>query len=196
MNPDFEKGDDLIPTVIQDDRTKEVLMLGYINDEAFERTKAEGLVTFYSRSKNRLWTKGETSGNHLKFVSAKLDCDRDTLLIKAIPSGPVCHQGTETCFGDKGAKGFMYELEATIKDRKDNPLEGSYTTSLFEKGMNKIAQKVGEEAVELVIEAKDNNDDLFKNEAADLMYHFLILLEAKGFALKDIEAVLQSRQKG
>lgn len=196
MNPDFEKGEGLIPAIVQDDRTKEVLMLGYMNREAFDQTKAIGLVTFYSRSKNRLWTKGETSGNHLKFISAKLDCDRDTLLIQAVPSGSVCHQGTDTCFGKREAKGFMYELEATIKERKDNPLEGSYTTSLFEKGINKIAQKVGEEAVELVIEAKDNNDDLFKNEAADLLYHYLILLEAKGFALNDIEAVLQSRQKG
>ncbi len=196
MNPDFEKGDGLIPAVIQNDRTKEVLMLGYMNEEAFEQTKAEGLVTFYSRSKNRLWTKGETSGNHLKFVSAKLDCDRDTLLIKAIPVGPVCHQGTDTCFGDREAKGFIYELEATIQDRKENPLVGSsYTTSLFEKGINKIAQKVGEEAVELVIEAKDDNDELFKNEAADLMYHFLILLKAKNFEMKDVEEILKSRQK-
>jgi phosphoribosyl-ATP pyrophosphohydrolase/phosphoribosyl-AMP cyclohydrolase len=195
MNPDFEKGDGLIPAIIQDDRTKEVLMLGYMNQEAFEQTKAEGLVTFYSRSKNRLWTKGETSGNHLKFVSAKLDCDCDTLLIHAIPVGPVCHQGTDTCFGDRSAKGFIYELEATIQDRKENPQDGSYTTSLFKKGINKIAQKVGEEAVELVIEAKDDNDELFKNEAADLMYHYLILLKAKNFDLKDIEEVLHSRQK-
>ncbi len=195
MNPDFEKGDGLIPAIIQDDRTKEVLMLGYMNEEAFEQTKAEGLVTFYSRSKNRLWTKGETSGNHLKFVSAKLDCDRDTLLIKAIPVSPVCHQGTDTCFGDSDAKGFIYDLEATIQDRKENPLEGSYTTSLFQKGINKIAQKVGEEAVELVIEAKDDNDELFKNEAADLMYHFLILLKAKNFEMKDVEEILKSRQK-
>jgi phosphoribosyl-ATP pyrophosphohydrolase/phosphoribosyl-AMP cyclohydrolase len=141
MNPDFDKGDGLIPAVIQDDRTKEVLMLGYMNEEALEQTKSEGLVTFYSRSKNRLWTKGETSGNHLKFISAKLDCDRDTLLIQAIPSGPVCHQGTDTCFGESTAKGFIYELEATIKDRKENPQEGSYTTSLFSRGINKIAQK-------------------------------------------------------
>jgi len=196
MNPDFKKSDGLIPAVIQDDRTKEVLMLGYMNEEALAKTKSEGLVTFYSRSKNRLWTKGETSGNHLKFVSAKLDCDRDTLLIQAIPSGPVCHEGTDTCFGNSDAKGFIYNLEATIKDRKESPLEGSYTTSLFKKGINKIAQKVGEEAVELVIEAKDDNEELFKNEAADLMYHFLILLKAKSFELKDIEEVLKSRQKG
>ena len=196
MNPDFDKGDGLIPAVIQDDRTKEVLMLGYMNEEALAKTKSEGLVTFYSRSKDRLWTKGETSGNHLKFVSAKLDCDRDTLLIQAIPSGPVCHEGTDTCFGNSDAKGFIYNLEATIKDRKESPLEGSYTTSLFKKGINKIAQKVGEEAVELVIEAKDDNEELFKNEAADLMYHFLILLKAKSFELKDIEEVLKSRQKG
>jgi phosphoribosyl-ATP pyrophosphohydrolase/phosphoribosyl-AMP cyclohydrolase len=195
MNPDFDKGDGLIPAVIQDDRTKEVLMLGYMNEEALEQTKSEGLVTFYSRSKNRLWTKGETSGNHLKFISAKLDCDRDTLLIQAIPSGPVCHQGTDTCFGESTAKGFIYELEATIKDRKENPQEGSYTTSLFSRGINKIAQKVGEEAVELVIEAKDDNADLFKNEAADLMYHFLILLRAKNFELKEIEEILVARQK-
>jgi phosphoribosyl-ATP pyrophosphohydrolase/phosphoribosyl-AMP cyclohydrolase len=195
MNPDFDKGDGLIPAVIQDDRTKEVLMLGYMNEEALEQTKSDGLVTFYSRSKNRLWTKGETSGNHLKFISAKLDCDRDTLLIQAIPSGPVCHQGTDTCFGESTAKGFIYELEATIKDRKENPQEGSYTTSLFSRGINKIAQKVGEEAVELVIEAKDDNADLFKNEAADLIYHFLILLRAKNFELKEIEEILVARQK-
>jgi phosphoribosyl-ATP pyrophosphohydrolase/phosphoribosyl-AMP cyclohydrolase len=166
-----------------------------MNEEALEQTKSEGLVTFYSRSKNRLWTKGETSGNHLKFISAKLDCDRDTLLIQAIPSGPVCHQGTDTCFGESTAKGFIYELEATIKDRKENPQEGSYTTSLFSRGINKIAQKVGEEAVELVIEAKDDNADLFKNEAADLIYHFLILLRAKNFELKEIEEILVARQK-
>jgi phosphoribosyl-ATP pyrophosphohydrolase/phosphoribosyl-AMP cyclohydrolase len=194
MNPDFEKGDGLIPAIVQDSLTYEVLMLGYMNEEALQKTKESGLVTFFSRSKNRLWTKGETSGNHLKFISAKLDCDRDTLLIQAIPAGPVCHQGTDTCFGDSDAKGFIYELEATIQDRKENPQDSSYTTSLFNKGMNKIAQKVGEEAVELVIEAKDDNDDLFKNEAADLMYHFLILLQAKDFSLNDIETVLKSRQ--
>ena len=196
MNPDFKKGDGLIPAVIQDDRTKDVLMLGYMNAEAFDKTKSKGLVTFYSRSKERLWTKGETSGNHLKFVSAKLDCDRDTLLVQVIPTGSVCHQGTDTCFGNSKAKGFIYDLEATIKERKENPQDSSYTTSLFKKGINKIAQKVGEEAVELVIEAKDDNDELFKNEAADLMYHFLILLKAKNFELKDIEEVLKSRQKG
>ncbi len=194
MNPDFEKGDGLIPAIVQDSLTYEVLMLGYMNEEALQKTKESGLVTFFSRSKNRLWTKGETSGNHLKFISAKLDCDRDTLLIQAIPAGPVCHQGTDTCFGDSDAKGFIYELEATIQDRKENPQDSSYTTSLFNKGMNKIAQKVGEEAVELIIEAKDENDDLFKNEAADLMYHFLILLQAKDFSLNDIETVLKSRQ--
>jgi len=195
MNPDFTKGEGLIPVIVQEARTKEVLMLGYMNEEALAETKSKGLVTFFSRSKGRLWTKGETSGNHLKFISAKLDCDRDTLLIQAIPSGPVCHQGTDTCFGKSDAKGFIYELEATIKDRKENPQEGSYTTSLFNKGMNKIAQKVGEEAVELVIEAKDDNADLFKNEAADLMYHFLILLRAKNFELKEIEEILVARQK-
>jgi len=194
MNPDFEKGDGLIPAVIQNDRTKEVLMLGYMNEEALAKTKSEGLVTFYSRSKKRLWTKGETSGNHLKFVSAKLDCDRDTLLIQAIPVGPVCHQGTDTCFGDSDAKGFIYDLEATIKDRKENPLEGSYTTSLFQKGINKIAQKVGEEAVELVIEAKDDNPDLFLGEAADLLFHYLVLLKAKGFDFEEIEQALCRRQ--
>ncbi|MFT4770984.1 MAG: phosphoribosyl-ATP pyrophosphohydrolase/phosphoribosyl-AMP cyclohydrolase [Cryomorphaceae bacterium] len=195
MNPDFNKGEGLIPVIVQEARTKEVLMLGYMNEEAFAETKSKRLVTFFSRSKGRLWTKGETSGNHLKFISAKLDCDRDTLLIQAIPTGPVCHQGTDTCFGESSAKGFIYELEATIKDRKENPQEGSYTTSLFNKGMNKIAQKVGEEAVELVIEAKDDNADLFKNEAADLIYHFLILLRAKNFELKEIEEILVARQK-
>lgn len=195
MNPDFQKGGGLIPAIVQDARTKDVLMLGYMNEAALKKTETDGLVTFFSRSKNRLWTKGETSGNHLKFVSAKLDCDRDTLLIQAIPAGPACHKGTNTCFGDSDAKGFIYQLEETIKDRKENPRDGSYTTSLFKKGMNKIAQKVGEEAVELVIEAKDDNDDLFKNEAADLMYHFLILLQAKNIGMQDIEEVLKSRTK-
>lgn len=195
MKPDFQKGGGLIPAIVQDARTKDVLMLGYMNEAALKKTETDGLVTFFSRSKNRLWTKGETSGNHLKFVSAKLDCDRDTLLIQAIPAGPACHKGTNTCFGDSDAKGFIYQLEETIKDRKENPRDGSYTTSLFKKGMNKIAQKVGEEAVELVIEAKDDNDDLFKNEAADLMYHFLILLQAKNIGMQDIEEVLKSRTK-
>ena len=194
MNPDFEKGEGLIPAIVQDAKNKEVLMLGYMNAEAFDKTKSKGLVTFYSRRKDRLWTKGETSGNHLKFVSAKLDCDRDTLLVQAIPSGPVCHQGTDTCFGNSKAKGFIYDLEATIKDRKENPLEGSYTTSLFQKGINKIAQKVGEEAVELVIEAKDENRDLFLGEAADLLFHYLVLLKAKGFDFEEVEQALYRRQ--
>jgi phosphoribosyl-ATP pyrophosphohydrolase/phosphoribosyl-AMP cyclohydrolase len=193
MNPDFNKGEGLIPVIVQEARTKEVLMLGYMNEEALAETKSKGLVTFFSRSKGRLWTKGETSGNHLKFISAKLDCDRDTLLIQAVPTGPVCHQGTDTCFGKSDAKGFIYELEATIKDRKENPQEGSYTTSLFERGINKVAQKVGEEAVELVIEAKDDNRDLFLGEAADLLFHYLILLRAKGVKLEEVEGVLLGR---
>jgi phosphoribosyl-ATP pyrophosphohydrolase/phosphoribosyl-AMP cyclohydrolase len=196
MKPDFKKGDGLVPAIIQDVRTKDVLMLGYMNEEAYEQTKEKGLVTFFSRSKNRLWTKGESSGNHLKFISAKLDCDRDTLLIQAIPTGPVCHTGSETCFGERSEKGFLYQLESIIEERKNHPSEGSYTSSLFAKGINKIAQKVGEEAVELVIEAKDDNEELLKNEAADLMYHFLILLRAKGLNFSDIEDVLKERHQG
>lgn len=195
MSPDFSKSQDgLIPVIIQDHITNNVLMLGYMNQEAFLKTQTEGRVTFFSRSKNRLWTKGEESGHFLNVVDIKLDCDKDTLLIKASPVGPTCHTGSDTCFNETNSSAdFLTELEAIIRSRKNNPTEQSYTASLFAKGINKIAQKVGEEAVEVVIEAKDNNDDLFKGEAADLLYHYLILLQAKGFTFSDIVAVLKSR---
>ncbi|MEO5944389.1 MAG: bifunctional phosphoribosyl-AMP cyclohydrolase/phosphoribosyl-ATP diphosphatase HisIE [Ferruginibacter sp.] len=195
MKIDFKKySDGLVPVVVQDATTSKVLMLGFMNDEALQKTMHEKKVTFFSRSKQRLWTKGETSGNFLNVKSVTPDCDYDTLLIKAIPDGPVCHTGADTCFNEKNdASPFIYDLEKIIVDRKNNPAEGSYTNSLFAKGINKIAQKVGEEAVELVIEAKDNDADLFKNEAADLLFHYLILLQAKGFSLSDIEGVLKDR---
>lgn len=195
MKIDFNKDKGLLPVIIQDSRTQQVLMLGYMNEEAFEKTEKEGIVTFFSRSKNRLWTKGEESGNFLTVKHISIDCDQDTILIQAVPTNTVCHTGSFSCFGEKESKGFLYELEAKISDRIDRKAEDSYTYSLFQRGINKMAQKVGEEAVELVIEAKDNNDDLFKNEAADLLYHFLILLKAKGFSIEDIEEILQSRDK-
>lgn len=195
MNIDFEKANGLVPVIIQDDRTLQVLMLGYMNVEALEKTQKEGKVTFFSRTKNRLWTKGEESGNFLYVKDLKVDCDNDTILIKAKPTNVVCHNGTFSCFGDKENKGFLYQLEEKIAQRIDENQEDSYTNKLHKRGINKVAQKVGEEAVELVIEAKDNNDDLFKNEAADLLYHFLILLKAKNFKLQDIEEVLISRDK-
>lgn len=195
MKIDFNKTDGLIPVIIQDDNTLQVLMLGYMNEEAFEKTKKEKMVTFFSRSKNRLWIKGEESGNFLKVKNMTIDCDNDTILIKAIPTNTVCHTGSFSCFGEKDVKGFLYELEEKINQRIDDKIEDSYTYSLFQRGINKIAQKVGEEAVELVIEAKDDNDKLFKNEAADLLYHFLILLKAKNLHLKDIEKILLARNK-
>lgn len=195
MNVQFDTTTGLVPAIIQDDRSQEVLMLGYMNNEALEKTKAENRVTFFSRSKNRLWTKGETSGNFLEVVSITSDCDSDTLLIRVIPAGAVCHTGTDTCFGDSRAQGFLHKLEATIAARKAAPQPGSYTTELFSKGINKIAQKLGEEAVELIIEAKDNDRDLLLNEAADLMYHFLVLLQAKDCNLSDVESVLMGRNK-
>ena len=195
MKIDFEKGGGLVPTIIQDSRTKDVQMLGYMNQEALDKTLETGLVTFFSRSKNRLWTKGETSGNHLKLVSMKEDCDNDTILVQAIPVGPTCHKGDDTCFGNSTAKGFIYELESIIEEKKGQSHEDSYTSFLFQKGINKIAQKVGEEAVELVIEAKDDNKELFLNEGADLMYHYLVLLAAKGYALEDIIKVLKERHQ-
>jgi len=166
-----------------------------MNLEAFNKTKAENKVTFFSRSKNRLWTKGEASGNFLIVKDIQIDCDNDTILIKAEPKGPTCHTGSTSCFKEETAKGFLYELQQTISDRIDTNDENSYTNKLYKSGINKVAQKVGEEAVELVIEAKDDDADLFKNEAADLMYHYLILLKAKGFTLEDIENVLESRQR-
>jgi phosphoribosyl-ATP pyrophosphohydrolase/phosphoribosyl-AMP cyclohydrolase len=196
MNINFNKNNDnLVPVIIQDDRTLQVLMLGYMNEEAFSKTKEEGVVTFFSRSKNRLWTKGEESGNFLTVKSMDIDCDNDTILIKAIPTNTVCHTGSFSCFGEKNVKGFLYELEEKINQRIDDRVEDSYTYSLFQTGINKVAQKVGEEAVELVIEAKDDNDNLFKNEAADLLYHFLILLKAKNIHLEDIEEILLARKK-
>ncbi|QRA42520.1 bifunctional phosphoribosyl-AMP cyclohydrolase/phosphoribosyl-ATP diphosphatase HisIE [Chryseobacterium cucumeris] len=195
MKIDFNKDNGLVPVVIQDNRTLQVLMLGYMNEEAFEKTQAEGIVTFFSRSKNRLWTKGEESGNFLMVKSIDIDCDQDSILIKAVPKNVVCHTGSFSCFGEKNTKGFLYELEEKISQRIDTKAEDSYTYSLYQRGINKMAQKVGEEAVELVIEAKDNNDDLFKNEAADLLYHFLILLKAKGFSMEEIEEILKSRNK-
>lgn len=193
MNIDFNKGDGLVPAIIQDAQTMQVLMLGYMNREAFDKTRESGNVTFFSRSKNRLWMKGEYSGNTLTLVDLKLDCDNDTLLIYAIPKGPTCHTGSTSCFKDETAKGFVYQLEKTINDRIDSNDPNSYTNDLYQQGINKVAQKVGEEAVELVIEAKDSNDDLFKNEAADLIYHFLILLKKKNMSFTQIEEVLKSR---
>lgn len=196
MKPDFNKfPDKLVPVIVQDAATNKVLMLGYMNDEAYEQTIVEQKITFFSRSKQRLWTKGETSGNFLFVKEIRNDCDNDCLLIKADPVGPVCHTGADTCFNETNEGSFLYQLERIIESRKQTKQQGSYVNSLFEKGINKIAQKVGEEAVETVIEAKDNNDDLFKNEAADLLFHYLILLNAKGMSLADIEAVLSGRHK-
>lgn len=192
----FEKGSGLLPAIIQDVQTGKVLMLGHMNEEALTETFRRKKVTFFSRSKQRLWTKGETSGNFLHLVDVRPDCDGDTLLITARPAGPTCHTGSDTCFDEVNeSANFLHELEGVIKERQSNPSENSYTASLFQKGLNKIAQKVGEEAVELVIEAKDENEELFLNEAADLMYHYLVLLAAKGYSLADVEKVLAKRHK-
>ena len=196
MNIDFLKSNGLVPVIIQDVSTKNVLMLGYMNNAAYEKTLETNKVTFYSRSKKRLWTKGEESGHFLNVVEIKLDCDNDTLLIKVNPDGPTCHKGSDTCWAEDNSQsfGFLTELEEVIKDRKENAESStSYVASLFEKGINKIAQKVGEEAIETVIEAKDNNEELFLNESADLLFHYLILLKAKGFELKDVVDVLKGR---
>ena len=191
----FNKNQGLVPAIVQHTNTLQVLMLGYMNEEAFNKTKAKGRVTFFSRSKNRLWTKGELSGNYLIVDEIVVDCDSDTLLIKAYPKGPTCHTGSTSCFKEETPKGFLYELEKVIEQRiAENPV-GSYSADLFNKGINRVAQKVGEEAVELVIEAKDNNIDLFKNEAADLLYHLLILLKKKELSLEDIEEILKGRHK-
>lgn len=197
MNVDFSKSSDgLVPAIIQDVNTNRVLMLGYMNRESLNKTLEEGKVTFYSRSKKRLWTKGEESGHFLMVEHIKVDCDQDTLLIKARPTGPVCHTGSDTCFDEKNQnENFLIELENTIVDRHQNPTESSYTASLFAKGINRVAQKVGEEAVELVIESKDNNEELFLNESADLLYHYLVLLVAKGYVLEDVTNVLKKRHK-
>jgi phosphoribosyl-ATP pyrophosphohydrolase/phosphoribosyl-AMP cyclohydrolase len=194
---DFNKNSDgLVPAIIQDAITKNVLMLGYMNQEAFDKTFETNQVTFFSRTKNRLWKKGEESGNFLNVISIQNDCDQDTLLIQVNPAGPTCHKGTDTCWGENNEPtfGFLSELETVIKNRREaGNSEKSYVASLFEKGINKIAQKVGEEAIEVVIEAKDDDDDLFVNESADLLFHYLILLQAKGFTLKDIVKVLENR---
>lgn len=196
MSPDFSKyPDGLVPVIIQDLFSNKVLMLGFMNEEAFVRTKAERKVTFFSRSKQRLWTKGETSGNFLLVKEILNDCDNDTLLIKASPTGPVCHTGADTCFSEKNSSFSLEKLEKVISDRKKNPSGSSYTSSLFAKGINKIAQKVGEEAVELVIESKDEDKEKFLGEAADLLFHYLILLQAKNFKLSDVIEVLGERHK-
>ena len=195
---DFSKSPDgLIPAIIQDSNTQKVLMLGYMNVESLQKTKDTGLVTFFSRSRQELWTKGETSGNFMKVVEILTDCDNDTILVKAHPVGPVCHSGSDTCFDETNHTNhdFLLYLENLINDRKVNPVEGSYTNKLFAKGMNKIAQKVGEEAVELVIEAKDDNDELFLGEAADLMYHLFVLLAAKNKKMEQVIDVLRKRHK-
>jgi phosphoribosyl-ATP pyrophosphohydrolase/phosphoribosyl-AMP cyclohydrolase len=195
LKPAFEKySDGLVPAIVQDDETSKVLMLGFMNQEALDKTIADKKLTFFSRSKQRLWTKGEESGNFLLLRSVSLDCDNDTLLIKAHPLGPVCHTGADTCWNETNLKGdFLTKLEGIIEQRKNGPDEGSYVKTLFGKGINKIAQKVGEEAVELVIEAKDNDDNLFLNESADLLFHYLLLLNAKGFNLQSVIQVLEQR---
>lgn len=193
MNINFNKGDGLVPAVIQDSTTMQVLMVGYMNEEAYLKTVSEGRVTFFSRSRQRLWTKGETSGNFLSVVEILADCDQDALLVRVVPAGPVCHLGTYSCFGEAEAQGFLYRLEKIISERISENAPASYTNKLYRKGINKIAQKVGEEAVELIIEAKDDDIDLFKNEAADLLYHMLILLRAKATTLTEIEEVLSAR---
>lgn len=193
MEIDFNKSNGLVPVIIQNHQNLQVLMLGYMNEEALLKTRKDGRVTFFSRSKNRLWTKGETSGNYLIVKDLRIDCDNDTILIKAEPIGPTCHTGSASCFNEDTAKGFLYELQQTIAQRIDDNDENSYTNKLFRKGINKVAQKVGEEAVELVIEAKDDHDELFKGEAADLLYHFLILLKIKNVKLEDIELTLKNR---
>jgi len=196
--PDFEKGNGLIPAIVQDSRTSQVLMLGYMNRKALDQTNSTGNVTFYSRSKKRLWTKGESSGNYLKLVSIQLDCDGDTFLVKAKPLGPTCHLGDDTCFGPENkAKQslFLEELQQIIKDRKQNAPQGSYTASLFASGINKIAQKVGEEAVEVVIEAKESDIVGLKEETADLLFHLLVLLEEKGVSFGEVMDILKSRHK-
>ena len=199
MKVDFTKNSDgLVPAIVQDAKTKNILMLGYMNEEALNKTEETGKVTFFSRSKPRLWTKGETSGHFLEMVDLKIDCDFDTILVRANPNGPTCHTGTDTCWFEENNQdfGFLTTLENIIASRQENQEdEKSYVASLFRKGINKIAQKVGEEAVETVIEAKDANDDLFLNESADLLFHLLILLKAKGFQLGDIVKVLESRHK-
>lgn len=195
LQPDFSKG--LVPAIIQDASTLKVLMLGYMNEEAYARTIAEKRVTFFSRSKNRLWTKGETSENYLDVVNVAIDCDQDTILIQANPAGPTCHTGSETCFNESNTDNaaWLDHLKHIIRSRKNASADSSYTASLFQNGTHKIAQKVGEEAVELVIEALMKNDDLFKGEAADLIFHLLVLLEDRGIGLEEIVKTLQARHQ-
>ncbi|MFA6689523.1 MAG: bifunctional phosphoribosyl-AMP cyclohydrolase/phosphoribosyl-ATP diphosphatase HisIE [Sphaerochaetaceae bacterium] len=199
MPVDFAKGNGLVPAIVQDAVTRRVLMLGYMNEEALHITKERGLVTFWSRSRQRIWTKGETSGNYLQVREILEDCDGDTLLVKAIPTGPVCHTGADTCFDEDNkpsevsSSEFLFYLEEVIHDRREYPVEGSYTNHLFSRGLNKIAQKVGEEAVELIIESKDDNKSLFLGEAADLMYHFLVLLAQKNVQFSEVIDVLKGR---
>src|SRR5258706_3284711 len=197
MKIDFSKSPDgLVPAIVQDSRTQKVLMLGFRNAEAVELTQTTGKVTFYSRSRQSIWAKGETSGNFLELVEILLDCDSDTILIKAKPAGPVCHTGSDTCFGEINQNSdFLFRLEEIIKDRKANTIENSYTSKLFAKGLNKIVQKVGEEAVELIIEAKDADDELFRSEAADLFYHLLVLFAEKNIELQDILETLRQRDR-
>lgn len=189
----FDKTEGLLPCIVQDSKTNVVLMLGYMNREALEKTLSENRLTFFSRTRQRLWTKGETSGNYLHLVEVKLDCDDDTLLFKVKPEGPTCHTGSDTCFNEANEFSGLEFLETIIQERKKNPKSGSYTNQLFDSGINKVAQKVGEEAVELIIESKDDNKELFLNEAADLMYHYLVLLAAKGYQLEDVISVLRQR---
>lgn len=198
MKIDFEKMGGLIPAIIQDSATSKVLMLGFMNEEAYAKTKETGMVTFFSRTRNRLWTKGETSGNFLKVVQMLVDCDNDTLLIKAIPAGPVCHTGKDTCFGEKNQEDVMFLkfLQDFIEQRRQEMPEGSYTTSLFNKGVNRMAQKVGEEAVETVIEATNGTEEGFIYEASDLVYHLIVLLNSKGLRLEDLARELKKRHKG
>lgn len=195
MKLNFEKLDGLVPCVVQDAQSHVVLMVGFMNEEAYTKTLKEKRVTFFSRSKQQLWTKGETSGNYLEVMDVLTDCDNDTVLIKAQPAGPVCHTGADTCFNESNARWDLKTLEGIIISRKTNPQDGSYTTSLFKAGINKIAQKVGEEAVELVIEAKDQDTEKFLNEAADLMYHFLVLLAAKNTSLSEVQEILKARHQ-
>ena len=196
MTPDFNKyTDGLVPAIVQDARTNKVLMLGFMNKEAWELTLASRKISFFSRSKQRLWTKGETSGNFLFLENILLDCDNDTFLLKAIPAGPVCHTGADTCFNEINDPFDLFELERVIRSRWAEPSEHSYTSSLFNAGINKVAQKLGEEAVELVIEAMGNNDDLFLNESADLLFHYLVLLQAKGQSLENVIAILKQRHR-
>jgi phosphoribosyl-ATP pyrophosphohydrolase/phosphoribosyl-AMP cyclohydrolase len=199
MNPDFSKNPDgLLPAIIQDEQTKNILMLGYMNEAALEKTLQSKKVTFFSRTKQRLWTKGEESGNFLHLKDIQLDCDHDTFLVQVTPNGPTCHKGSDTCWNtdNKSNFGFLSKLEDVITERRDQADDKkSYVASLFKKGINKIAQKVGEEAVEVIIEAKDNDDNLFLNESADLLFHYLILLQAKGFKLSDVEKILINRHK-